>query len=127
MREGLSRYWNLRKEEDQRVRPLYRDHKWMRESRYIGKKKKLRCWYGKYDSVIFIPATPGEDLKKRIEAEVKKTRLSIKIVEKSGRSIKQFLQVSDPTSKGECSREDCVVCETRGEGKCGSESVGYRV
>ena len=79
------------------------------------------------DSVIFVQATPGEELKKRLTEEAKRCRISVKIVERSGRSIKSILQRSDTAGRKDCSDEKCVICLTKGEGKCRKESVGYKV
>ena len=127
VREGMARYRNLRQEELDGKRPLYRSHVWKRERRCVNKKMKLKNWYGKFDSVIFVQATPGEELKKRLTEEAKRCRISVKIVEQSGRSIKSILQRSDPAGRKECGDEKCVICGTKGEGRCRKESVGYKV
>ena len=40
MREGIARYQNLRQEEIDKNRPLYRSHVWLREQRSVDKKVK---------------------------------------------------------------------------------------
>ena len=77
--------------------------------------------------MIFVQATPGEELKKRLIEEAKRSRVSVRIVEKSGRSLKSNLQRSDPTKRAECWSDDCVICRTEGKGSCRKESVGYKV
>ena len=51
---------------------------------------------GGYDSVMFVPATPGSVLMKKYKNEVQKSGIKIRIVEKAGISLKQQLQRSDP-------------------------------
>ena len=67
-----------------------------KKDRKRGRKdKKKHDWYmdnGKYESVMFVDATPGEKLKKEVEKVVKKNKMKIKIVETAGRNIKGILQ-----------------------------------
>ena len=49
-----------------------------------------------YDSMMFVPATPGSVLMKKYKNEVQKSGIKIRIVEKAGISLKQQLQRSDP-------------------------------
>ena len=51
----------------------------------------------------------------------------IKVVEKSGTSVKCKLQRSDISGQRDCDAEDCVVCTTSGSGNCRQESVGYEI
>ena len=78
------------------------------------KEEKRRSWYrkGNYSSVIFVPATPESSLKRSLDEDVKKSGLRIRIVEKSGMSVKRVLQRSDPFKKRTCERECCFVCRT---------------
>ena len=46
--------------------------------------------------MIFMPATPGSQLKHRFMREVKATDFKIKVVEQSGTTRKAILQRSDP-------------------------------
>ena len=45
--------------------------------------------------MIFIPATPNSELKKSVEHIVYESNLGIKVIEKSGQSLKRILQKSD--------------------------------
>ena len=63
-----------------------------------------------------MPATPEPSLKRSLDEDVKKSGLRIRIVEKSGMSVKRVLQRSDPFKKRTCERECCFVCRTGGRG-----------
>ncbi len=47
-------------------KPMYRTRTWRKIERMREKRKKREGWYrkGGYDSVIFVPATPGSELKR---------------------------------------------------------------
>ena len=78
--------------------------------------------------MVFVPATPRSELKKTFERIVNESKIGIKVVEKSGRSIKNIIQKSDPFSKDKCrDSEQCMVCssEQRGGGRCRQVGVSY--
>ena len=60
-------------------------------------------------------------------SNVKKSGLRIRIVEKSGMSVKRVLQRSDPFKKRTCERDCCFVCRTGGRGPCDSCGVTYEI
>jgi len=71
-------------------------------------------WYlkgGQFNSVMFVDATPCSELAKRIRSAVVETGLRIKVVEKSGTTVKSLLQRSNPFGVDHCGRADCFICE----------------
>ena len=64
---------------------MYRPYDWNREERDKAKKNKVNDWYGRggYQSVIFIPSTPGSVLQQRYQSEVDRQGLRIRAVEKA--------------------------------------------
>ena len=82
VREGKARYANILKLVENGSRPLYRPSSWNREERAISKKVKGKSWYGNKDSVVFVPPTPGEILRKRVEKVMAENNFSVKVVEK---------------------------------------------
>ena len=71
IKEGRARYENLREQSATGRRPLYREACWKKQERDVAKKAKKINWYGKeVDTVIFVQSTPGEILKKKVEAIV---------------------------------------------------------
>ena len=75
----------------QNVIPLYRTREWKRNQREKMKRTKKEEWFkkGDYESVIFIPATPRAKLKKKMQERIDKTDLRIKVVEKTGNTLKK--------------------------------------
>ena len=96
-------------------RPVYRSSQdWNKFERRQQKEQKKNDWYkkGGCDSVMFIPATPGSALKKSYDQIVRDEYLKIRVVEKSGISLRQKLQRSNPFKPRTCSRSDCFICTT---------------
>ena len=64
---------------------MYRPKMWKRVERQKERSMKKMNWFkrGGNMSVIFVPATPGSELKKRYEAAVCECRV-MKVMEKSG-------------------------------------------
>lgn len=129
IREGQARYLNLREQSAAGRRPLYGEASWKREERDVEKKMKKINWYGKdLDSVIFVQPTPGEILKKKVEAIVLNAGFKIKVVERGGRSVHSILQRSDVNPQLSCDWGDkCFICSTKPTGLCREESVGYKI
>ena len=129
IRSALNAYEKLRRAETDGERPLYRPKTWKTLEREKERKEKKNNWYkkGGYDSVMFVPATPGSVLMKKYRNEVEKSGLKIRIVEKAGMSLKQQLQRSDPFKPLRCGREDCFVCTSGGKGSCKAMEVNYLI
>ena len=73
-------------------------------------------------------STPGEILKKKVEAIVSNAGFKIKVVERGGRSVHSILQRSDVAPQLSCDwGERCLVCSTKPTGLCREESVGYKI
>ena len=71
-------------------------------------------WYAKdghFDSVMFVEATPGSELAKRVRTLIMRLGFKIKVVERAGRTIKGLLQRSNPFGINHCGREECRICE----------------
>ena len=113
------------------IRPVHRPRNWKREERKQEKENKRRSWFkaGGAESVLFVPCTPNEELKKEYEKEIKKSGFGIKVIEKSGTKIRDILHKKDPFKKGQCEREDCFVCQSDGKGKqnCNKGNITYKI
>ena len=111
------------------VRPLYRPYEWNREERDREKREKRLGWYkkGGYDSVIFVPSSPGSELQRRYQQEIDHQGIRIRAVECAGRTLKGALQRSNPFRGASCSRESCFVCDSGGRGSCEKEGVRYQI
>ena len=95
----------------------------------VRKKVKKRAWFsadGKYESIMFVQATPGSVLKTKVQKIARKNKLKIKVVEKAGSTVKRVLQRSDPYGKRKCGRMDCPVCEYGRPGECRTRGCVYQ-
>ena len=114
VQSALHAYKKIQELDQTGVKPMYRPKERRQSERRKEKEEKRRSWYrkGSYSSVIFVPATPESSLKRSLDEDVKKSGLRIRIVEKSGMSVKRVLQRSDPFKKKTCERECCFVRRT---------------
>ena len=89
--------------------------------------RKKESWYKKWGSevVIFVPVTPGSRLKKKYQKEIRDQGFKIKVVEKTGVTLKRMLQRSDPFKSQDCNREHCMVCRNGGKGPCTVHGITY--
>ena len=128
---ACSAYRTMRDKDEEGVQPLYRPKTWRRVERQKERRMKKTNWFkNKGDmSVVFIPATPGSELKRRYEAAIQQCRVGIKVVETSGRTIKSVVQRSDPFKRARCvDKENCMMCKVEGnEGRCRKASVVYEI
>ena len=106
VQSGLLAYKKIQELDQTGVKPMYRPKEWRQNEGRKEKEEKRRSWYrkGNYSSVIFVPATPESSLKRSSDEDVKKSGLRIRMVEKSGMSVKRVLQRSDPFKKITCER-----------------------
>ena len=74
-----------------------------------------------------MPSTPQSQLKRSYQKEIARSGLRIKVVERSGITLKSKLQVSNPFKPQRCGRDDCFVCSSEGTGNCNTEGITYEV
>ena len=106
--EALKKY-----DKSKRVRSQTRESNSVEDPTSHRNKGMKQQWYmknGRYESVMFVEATPDSELAKKIREIVKKQGLRIMIVEKAGITIKGLLQRSNPFGTNHCRRDDCMIC-----------------
>ena len=131
---GLKGYNKIVKAE-QGVRPMYRPKGWQEKERWLAKKRKKTNWLGNFwKSAIFVPPTPGSELKKQMQAKEQETRAGgresypIKIIETAGRTLEQALVNTDPFDGNRCSDENCEPNKNpNNKINCRRNCVCYRV
>ena len=76
-------------------RPMYRPREWRWKEREVKKRDSKTMWFrrGGYQSVVFIPATPGSLIKSRFEEEIAHNRYKIRVAELSGITLKSQLNI----------------------------------
>ena len=106
------------------------------DSSKARKEKKVlikSIWHRRngHSTVMFVPATPGSELADMIRAQEEKNNQGrswrVKIVERAGRTVKTFLQKSDPTPTQHCSNNNCMLCRTGTYGACSRENITYMI
>ena len=118
----------VKKDKDGEI-PLYRPREWKRTERLKDKENKKRNWFkrGGYESVIFIDATPGSQLTRACQRVLNEIGLKIRVVEKSGPSLKRKLVKSNPFPTQPCKTGFCYLCESGSKVKCSKREVVYKI
>ena len=80
---------------------MYRGKFWQRKDRDKAKLDKKYKWHekGDHETVMFVEATPNEQLAKTCRRALKEAKLKSRVVERAGKSIKRTLSKSDPFRK----------------------------
>ena len=99
-------------------KPLYKPREWT-----TGLRK------GDLATVIFVPATPGSQLKRGHMREIKVTEFKIKVVEQSGTTLLKSHATKIRPLQTEAMRynADRLLCRTDGKGSCRSTGVTYEL
>ena len=100
------------------------------KTKYVRKKREKDEWYlkdGKSETIMFVNATPGEWMKRKVEKLAKKHKIKMKVVERRGQSMKKRLQKSDPFKKINCDIKDCVICKEGMNVDCRKRGVVYEI
>ena len=94
---------------------MYRPKNWEVDSRRMEKQNKKKNWLGPYwKSCIFVPPTPGSELKKRMQKREEELRAEgrlkwpIKIIETAGKTLEQTLVNTDPFNGNVCNDKKCL-------------------
>ena len=85
-------------------------------------------WFskGKYKSLFYVNATPNSNLAKSCQKILYRCGVPIRVMEKSGQSIKRTLVRSNPFKSKKCNDETCVICiSSNSKINCRSRDVVY--
>ena len=126
---ALHAFEEMKRKDRNGEKPLYRHKQWRRKERRKEKEMKKKNWYknGGYESVIFVPCTQDSELMRRLQKDINKSDLKIKLVEKAGTTLGNLLRTSDPKKERKCNRPDCPVCTSGGKGDCRTLDVNYEM
>ena len=131
---ALSIYHKKIEDDEEGKRPLFRDKNWKKEERKREKERKKKNWATKKGHIapIFVPATPGGELARKMRQIAEKEAkggIHFNITEIGGRTMKSELQKSNPTANPGCEKTDCLACvDKRGEGgKCHKSNINYEI
>ncbi len=122
------KYEEMKKKDVEGEKPLYRGKNWNRLERLNEKAQKRKLWYKNgengAEAVFFVKATPGGKLADECRKEFKRANLNVKVIEKTGKSIKKELVKSNPFKKLGCEK-GCATCEMGVD--CKARGVNYRI
>ena len=135
LRSGLQGYNKIVNADKQGTRPMFRPKDWRKAARWLDKKKKKKSWLGKFwKSCIFVPPTPGSELKQKMQKKEEETRVGgrelwpIKIIETAGRTLEQTLVNTDPFGGNQCYDAKCLPSkDPKNKISCRRNNVCYRV
>ena len=120
----------LRKDRDKEC-PLYRSKFWNRDEREREKKKKKTSWFKrgkkKYETVMFVDVTPRSEMAEKFQKVLNEVKLPIKVVEKSGMSLKAMLTRSNPFMSRTCTKPECCVCSRTETANCKTRDCIYEL
>ncbi|PFX11602.1 hypothetical protein AWC38_SpisGene24595 [Stylophora pistillata] len=93
VRSALAAYNRLVELDANGEKPLYRPRGWKAHERARERKKRRDNWFrkGGYETVIFVPATPGSQIKRWHMRKRKATEFQIKVFEQSATTLKAML------------------------------------
>ena len=135
LKSGLQGYNKIFKAEKDKVRPMYRPKGWKEGARWLEKKRKKSNWLGTFwKSCIFVPPTPGSELKKKMQSKEEEMRAGgresypIKIIETAGKTLEQTLVNTDPFEGNKCTDEKCEPNKNpKNKISCRRNCICYRV
>ena len=135
LKSGLQGYNKIVAADKEKRRPMYRTKQWKRSDRWLEKRRKKKNWLGPFwKSCIFVPPTPGSELKKRMQRKEEETRVGgregwpIKIIETAGRTLEQTLVNNDPFQGNACNDPKCVPSrDPKNKINCRRNTICYRV
>jgi hypothetical protein len=92
------------------------------------KVQQKKTWFknGKYKSVFYIDATKDGQLAKECQKILNRCEVPIKVMEKTGDSIKRLLTKSNPFKMGNCDDPNCPVCLRECGINCRANGVVYQ-
>ena len=95
---------NIVQESENGGKPVYRSKTYQRAMREKERNNKRRNWYGKGgdETVMFVDATPGSALAKKFTGVLRTCGLNIRVVERTGETVKSLLTKSDPFRTKTC-------------------------
>ena len=110
-------------------RLMSRERTWNRKQRRKEKEERKKKWFNtdKYDSVMFIAATPESELRNKMQEAINRKGGKIKVIEKSGTKIVRMLQRNDPFKTKECENQECLICKGEKPGGCRESGISYKI
>ena len=135
LKSGVNGSNKILEEDVKATKPMYRTKDWMKSSRRLDKQRKKHSWLGTYKACVFVPPTPGGQLRKLLQQKEMDMRpggrenWGIKIIETAGKSLEKVLVKNDPFGGNKC--QDGVECLAAKNPKnkigCRRNNIGYQI
>ena len=132
---GLKGYNKILEEHETGSKPMYRSKEWRKSARRMDKQRKKKSWLGNYKACIFVPPTPGGNLRKLLQKKELDMRpggredWAIKIIETAGKSLERVLVKTDPFGGNKCPEVGgCLAANNKkNQIECRRNNVGYKI
>ena len=127
--KSAKRAYETMKSGESEGRLMFRERTWNRKQRRKEKEERKKKWFNtdKYDSVMFIAATPESELRNKMQEAINQKGGKIKFIEKSGTKIVRMLQRNDPFKTKECENQECLICKGEKPGGCRESGISYKI
>ena len=129
LKSGRKAWSEMKKADSRGEKPIYRPRGWREGEREEKKRNKIDSWYktGGYESMMFVPATPGAELRKEIQEEMDKLQMKVKIVEKPGEKLVNVMKQNVKRERVLCGETDCMICKSEKGGSCTKAGPVYGI
>ena len=84
------------------ISPLWTSRQCRHNGEFVAFRPRRSFKEGGFDSVLFVPSTPDGKLKRAYQKEITRSGHRIKVVEKTGTTLKRQLQTSNPFKPQQC-------------------------
>ena len=123
------KYDEIVRKHEEGVQPLYRSKEWNYHERTKNKREKRKNWFRNdgSEAVFFLDATPNEELANMCKEVFKSQGLKVKVIERTGTTIKKTLVKSNPFKKNGCHQTTCKICSTGSEINCKTRETVYKI
>ena len=128
-KRAKAKYDDMVKKNSDKIQPLYRSKNWHAKERREHKNAKMKEWYKKdgSEAVFFVETTPDGILAEACKKAFKSAGLKVKVIERTGRTVKAALTKSNPFKKNGCNDSTCEVCSLGTDLHCKTREVLYKV
>ena len=134
LKSGIKGYNKILEDDKNQIKPIYISKEWEISARRMDRKTKKKSWPGSYKSYIFVPPTPGSELRNKMQLVEKEMRPGgrenwpIKVIETAGKTLESVLVKADPFLGIKCLDPKCLPNKNlKHKILCRRNNVGYKI
>ena len=134
LKSGIHGYNKILDDAKNGTKPMYKPKGWKNYARWLDRQNKKKTWLGNFKSCIFVPPTPGSELKKIMQAKEIEMRpggrenWGIKIIETAGQTLENVLVKLDPFTGNKCLDKKCIANKNiKNHISCRKNNIGYKI